>query len=224
MATCTVQFKISRFQPPTIDPPRWDDFSIMVTDTMSILDGLEQIRTGLDASLAFRHSCHHSSCGTCAIRINGEARLACTTRIRSIGTDPIVLKPLDHLPRIADLVVDMAPFFEPIESAWPYAHAEGADSPTTTPVMRLAQCIECGCCVSACAAMDETDVFIGPAAIAAAQRQMAIAPVQVDDLRLAVAGPDGVPACRRHFACNRVCPTRVDPGTAITRLRQSFDQ
>ncbi len=81
MQALTVTFRILRFKPGLIDPPHNQDFTVRLEPRMTVLDGLEQIRLNLDATLLYRHCCHHASCGTCACTINGTPALACTTRI-----------------------------------------------------------------------------------------------------------------------------------------------
>ena len=83
MAGKKIAFDITRYKPGQIDPPRVQSYTVAVDRTMTVLDGLEQIRLTQDATLMYRHSCHHSACGTCACVINGLERLACTTRSNS---------------------------------------------------------------------------------------------------------------------------------------------
>jgi succinate dehydrogenase / fumarate reductase iron-sulfur subunit len=61
----------------TPDNAYYDTFSVPVGRRTTILDALEFIRARHDSSLLYRHSCHHGSCGTCGVIVNGERRLAC---------------------------------------------------------------------------------------------------------------------------------------------------
>ena len=61
-----VRFKVFRYKPGAIDPPRYDTFEVTVGPRTTVLDALEIIRVDDDPSLMYRHSCHHASCGTCA--------------------------------------------------------------------------------------------------------------------------------------------------------------
>ena len=40
----TVTFRILRFKPNRIDPPRYQEFPLKIEPDMSVLDGLEKIR------------------------------------------------------------------------------------------------------------------------------------------------------------------------------------
>lgn len=218
-----IQLKISRFKPGRIDPPRFQTFSLEVTETMTVLDCLEQIRLTRDPTLVYRHSCHHSACGTCACIVNGTERLACLTRVWALATATITLEPLRGFVRIADLAVDMTGFYREIRADWevlrPAEPLVGAAD--STGALRLENCIECGACVSACPAMQAHPAFMGPAALAALHNQMQKVPAGQGPALLArAAAPDGEPMCERALACSRVCPTGVYPARHIADLRR----
>ena len=109
MALKKITLRILRYKPGHIDPPRYQEFSLEADTDMSVLDALETIRLKQDSTLMYRHSCHHSSCGTCACKINGRARLTCSTKIKDLKTSPITLVPLDGYNPIGEQVVDIAP-------------------------------------------------------------------------------------------------------------------
>ena len=56
----------------------------------------------------FRHACHHASCGTCAIRVNGRERLPCITTLGEVwdGRSTLTIEPLRNVPVVADLAID----------------------------------------------------------------------------------------------------------------------
>ena len=87
MTSRTVEFSILRYKPGHIDPPRFQDFRLDVEEGVTVLDALERICLTRDGSLMYRYSCHRSSCGTCACLVNGDERLACTTRVLDLGFD-----------------------------------------------------------------------------------------------------------------------------------------
>lgn len=226
MTARTVGFRISRYKPSHIDPPRFESYRIEVEEGMTVLDVLERIRLTLDGSLMYRRSCHHSSCGTCACLVNGVERLACNTRVLDLGTDTVRLEPLRGFERAGDLTVRMETFYRDIEPGWSYlkpsassAHGE-ADS--GTELLRFEACIECGCCVSACPASRPRPDFMGPAALAAIHNQMAKNPPDADELLQLAGSGRGERWCERALACSRVCPTGVNPARLIADLRREF--
>ena len=52
-------------------------------DRDTVLDLIERVWADLDRTLVFRHACHHASCGTCAVLVDGRERLPCVTFVRS---------------------------------------------------------------------------------------------------------------------------------------------
>ena len=59
-------------------------------------------------SLVFRHACHHGSCGTCTVRVDGRERLPCITPLADVwdGRRVLTIEPLRGVPLIADLAID----------------------------------------------------------------------------------------------------------------------
>ena len=223
----TITFRIERFKPGAIDPPRFQSFHLQVDATTTVLDALEQIRLTLDETLMYRHSCHHSACGTCALRINGSERMACTTRVLDLASDTVVLEPLRGFERLGDLTVEMSGFYRDIDSEWsllrPSEPMEGVAHREDNPPLRLEDCIECGCCVSSCPAAHRHADFMGPAALAALNNEMAKAPADRREALLNTAGSDrGERLCERALNCSRVCPTQVYPARHIADLRRKL--
>ena len=194
---------------------------------MSVLDAVEHIRLHEDPSLMYRHSCHHSSCGTCACKINGKARLMCTTRVAELESEPIILEPLDGLPKRGDLVVDMTGFYGHISEHWGYLHDLGRDEAQNMPegidtFQRFEACIECGSCVSACPVTQKNTEFMGPAALAAINVELQKSAETTEELIDAATGEHGERWCERAIECSRVCPTGVAPAKHIQQLRTTL--
>jgi succinate dehydrogenase/fumarate reductase-like Fe-S protein len=93
--------------------PRYDTFDVELGPSATVLDALVAIRRMQDPSLTFRHSCFHASCGTCAMRVDGQEGLACVTAID--GRTEVRVDPLANLPVVSDLVVEMTPFYDDFE-------------------------------------------------------------------------------------------------------------
>jgi succinate dehydrogenase / fumarate reductase iron-sulfur subunit len=191
---------------------------------MTVLDCLEKIRLEQDSTLMYRHSCHHSSCGTCACNINGAEGLACTTRVHELNAEAITLEPLDGFTCRADLVVDMTEFFEDISEKWTYLKAVGNAAPSNMPpgikqFTRFENCIECGACVSACPVNQKNDKFIGPAVLAAISNELEKDPEKDEALLSLAESKRGVGLCERALNCSRVCPTGVYPARHIIDLQ-----
>ncbi len=208
--------------------PYPQSFDIEVDPDEYVLDGIERIWAYHDRSLAYRHLCHHSTCGACGMRVNGVEKLTCITSIRSVthngGT--IRVDPLRNFPVVSDLVVDMGQFyirldqahFEQVASLNSANLGYEKDTSEGEETERLVDCIECGCCISACPVALTTPAYLGPAVLAAIQHSY----TQDPDARLLDFSDqaDGVWRCHSAFECTAVCPSNVDPAWRIMDLRR----
>lgn len=160
----------------------------------------------------FRHSCHHASCGSCGIRIQGRERLSCITPAFGVARGGVLrLEPLRNFPVLADLVVDMGSLARKLE---------GVKAQVVKDVPSAKQfenCIECGLCISACPIAATSRDYLGPAVLAAAGRNM-----DSIDVRSQVEGSNGVWRCHSAFECTEVCPAGVEPASAIMNLRKEL--
>jgi succinate dehydrogenase / fumarate reductase iron-sulfur subunit len=62
-------------------PARWQRYEVELPAGSTVLEALMHVQERIDGSLAFRRSCRHGICGSCGMRVNGCARLACTTQL-----------------------------------------------------------------------------------------------------------------------------------------------
>jgi len=179
---------------------RLQRYEIEMPDGSTVLEALMAVQDGLDGTLAFRRACRHAICGSCGMRINGCAKLACNTQVSVAmrqaadmarspghpaaagrdGESGILIEPLGNMTVIKDLVTDMDGFWARLRERRPWlfppAAAPGPDdeflvSPKQADV--LAQgvlCLECGICYSDCNAVEAEPRFVGPAALVKAHR------------------------------------------------------
>jgi succinate dehydrogenase / fumarate reductase iron-sulfur subunit len=225
--TQPVEIRILRQQPNGGRTPCLQSFHLQVDSRMTVLDALEQIRIFQDHTLIYRHSCHHSACGTCACMINGTPRLACATRVLDLDDTAVVLEPLAGFPCLGDLVVDMTVFQHRLDPDWSILKkaepVPGASWTEENTALQLEDCIECGACVAACPVSRKTDRFLGPAALAALNRERGkVSGPQNASLLQWASGPYGAAQCDRVLTCSRVCPTRVYPARHIADLRRAL--
>ena len=221
-----VTFKVFRYKPGDIDPPRYDEFKVDVDPRMTVLDALEDIRVSQDATLLYRHSCHHASCGTCAMKANGRNILSCVTNVLELGTDIVVVEPLDVLPLVADLTVDMTFFADRFEPAGMRLLRESEFNPKTErpagvqDYTRYENCIECGACISACPITNTDPQFTGPAGLAALCRALVKGDALPEKLYALADCEHGVWRCHTAMECTAACPSDVDPAGLIMDLRR----
>ncbi|BCY18468.1 succinate dehydrogenase iron-sulfur subunit [Leptolinea sp. HRD-7] len=225
----TITLRISR-QKRGDNHTYWKDYTLTVNPDDSVLDAVENVWAVHDRSLSYRHACHHSTCGACGMRVNGVEKLTCITPIRSVTHDNGIIKvePLRNFPLIADLVVDVAPFFQNLETMRVpsiVTNSQGNLAYEKTPagtenLERLVDCIECGLCVSACP-IASTDIdYVGPAVLAGLQQSLT---ASVDGIDSSLADhQEGAWRCHSAYECSAVCPSDVEPGFRIMDLRKQL--
>ena len=233
MAEGRIVLRIWRSPRPGQDRGGFQEMDVPVdAERDSVLDLIERAWAERDRSIVFRHACHHASCGTCAVRVDGREHLPCITPVSSVwnGQAPLSIEPLRNVPLIADLAVDASAVLESIrELRFPYVRTVEADVRMTCGVAdedvgqaeRFEDCIECLACVSACPVAAGDPEYLGPAVLAAADR-IAEEP-RHEHVRHALDMVDtehGVWQCRSVWACSAVCPSSVDPATRIMDLRR----
>src|SRR5215212_7172199 len=95
-----------------------ETYTVDVRETATLLETLDAIKDTEDGSLAYRKSCRMAVCGSCGMRMDGGAVLACKVAMKPFvdaGHVPVV-SPMGNLPVIKDLVVDMEPFWAKVRA------------------------------------------------------------------------------------------------------------
>ena len=224
--------KVSRYDPESPnEAPHLQQYDLEVEQHFTVLDSLIKVREEIDPSLALRCSCRASICGSCAVRVNGKAHLACKTKITDVSQDgsPVVVEPAGNQKIVKDLVTDQNLFWNKIKSVDPFLQPKGPEPAEeyiasnesminlTTPM----GCIMCGACVSDCTVLEVDKNFLGPAALAKAYRFVADPRDNADNQRLSTLNEyGGAWDCTRCFQCVTVCPKGVAPMDRIMELRE----
>jgi succinate dehydrogenase / fumarate reductase iron-sulfur subunit len=223
---------LQRFNPEQDAKPHDEELRLDVRRGATVLDLLIRVKNELDGSLALRYSCRSAICGSCAMTINGGEKLACRTSVRREleRHGELRIAPLQHLPVIKDLVVDMRPFWGKIRDITPWLSTSMAVPDAVradehdSGYHNVDACIMCGACVGACTVHAVSPGFAGPAALAKVDRFLSDPrePEKLKRARLAVLQEaNGVWDCTRCNYCVEVCPKDVKPMEAIIRLRRA---
>ncbi|MCY4624992.1 MAG: succinate dehydrogenase iron-sulfur subunit [Chloroflexi bacterium] len=229
-----MQAKVSvrRFNPDEEQPKPYDQqYDIEVEEHFTVLDALIKVREEVDGSLALRCSCRAAICGSCAMRVNGHAVLACKARVSQHLSDDgeVRVEPAGNQPVIKDLVVDLEPFWNKVRAVEPYLQpslpepeAEYlAPNEVMLHLVDVMGCIMCGACVSDCTVLEVDPNFLGPAALAKAYRFVADTRDEEDSKRLGLYnGYGGIWDCTRCGECVAACPKGVAPMDRIMALRE----
>ncbi len=231
-----VQFNIIRQNQN--EAPRVCTYSLEVDRSDTILTCLNRIKWEQDGTLAFRKNCRNTICGSCSMRINGRSALACKENVGSeLERSPdgnITVAPMGNMPVIKDLVVDMTGFWDNLEAVQPYVSTSARAIPEReflqTPeerekLDRTGNCILCGACYSECNAREVNPDFVGPHALAKAQRMTADNRDTQTSVRLEQYDSNaGVWGCTRCYYCNSVCPMDVAPMDRISEIKSEILQ
>lgn len=219
----TRRFRVFRFKRGD-EAPRFDAFDVPVGPRTTLLEALRWIQLKRDPTLALRHSCLHASCGTCGVQVNGREVLMCVTSVHDLGRE-ITVEPIANIPVLTDLVVDMREFYADLPDVHPYLRESESVAEAVPPegiehYMRYEDCIECGLCVSACPIVATSERYVGPAALASAQRLVEEPRgTDVEDVLDWADDEDGVWRCHAAFECTEACPSNVNPAARIMALR-----
>jgi fumarate reductase iron-sulfur subunit len=228
----SIQLRVSRYRPDTDEQPHWQEYEVPLRKEWTVLDGLNHVKNEVDTTLSFRWSCRMGICGSCGMNVDGEPKLTCATFLSDYAPGPVTIEPLANFPVVRDLVVDLTDFMEKLPRVKPWiipredhANVEPDVEFLQTPQQldaysQFSMCINCMLCYSACPVYGLDPEFIGPAAIALAERYDLDSRDVGNPQRLDVLiEHDGVWGCTFVGECTRVCPKHVDPASAIQRYK-----
>ncbi|MFQ5927254.1 MAG: 2Fe-2S iron-sulfur cluster-binding protein, partial [Terriglobia bacterium] len=85
--------RIKRFDPERSPNAFWAEYEVEVEPTDRLLDALHSVKWYQDGTLTFRRSCGHGICGSDAMLINGQNRLACKVLVKLLG-QKVTVEPL----------------------------------------------------------------------------------------------------------------------------------
>jgi fumarate reductase iron-sulfur subunit len=223
MAERVLTFNIFRYNPATPEiPPRLQEFQLEETMGMSLFIALNRIREEQDPSLMFDFVCRAAVCGSCALLVNGRPGLACKTLTQDLPQG-VTLMPLPVFKLVGDLSVDTGLwFFKSLNTrieAWihasqpfdPKAAEERMDNPAALKIYEAERCIECGCCIAACAIANMRDDFLGAAGFNHVARFLIDPRDERSPSRFfEVVGTDeGIFGCIGLMGCDFFCPMEI---------------
>src|SRR5947209_17402128 len=239
--------KIRRYDPQSGEAAYWEEHSVEMPETQSVLDAILEVKAVKDGSIGIRCSCQQAICGSCGVRMNGKPGLACNTHLEEaakrghgMGWNPpdegqespvITVEPMGNMPVIRDLIVDMdAVHWKKVRRVTPWLINKEpvpereyiVPHENMVDVTQTMACIQCGACVSDCLAMEVDPLFIGPAALAKAYRFVGDPrdAQHLERLKDLSEDPAGIYDCTHCFNCIDACPKGVDPMNQIMRLRR----
>ena len=231
MANKTVIIKIKRQKSPN-DKSYWDEFELAWKRGMNVISAMMDIaanpvtRDGkMTTPITYDSNCLEEVCGSCAMLINGRARMACSALIDKLE-QPIRIEPLSKFPIIRDLSVDRSVLFENLKRVKAWVPVDGTydlgSGPRVFPQQQeesypLSRCISCCCCMEVCPQFNDKTNFVGAATIAQVKlfNLHPSGKVFKEDRLHALMGEGGIQECGYAQNCVEVCPKDIPLTTAI---------
>ena len=226
----TIALQVARYRPEIEMEPTFQEYVVPCRKDWVVLDALNYIKDNVDTTLSHRWSCRMGICGSCGMTVNGEPKLTCATFLNDYAPGPVRVEPLQNFPVVRDLVVEISDFMAKLSAVKPWIIRE-TDKPLTdgeyrqTPEQldeykQYSMCINCLLCYAACPVYGLDPKFIGPAAIALAQRYNLDSRDQgAGERNEVLAEHEGIWGCTFVGECTRACPKHVDPAGAIQRYK-----
>ena len=229
-----VLFKIRRQSSPN-DKPHWEEFELVHKPGMNVISSLMEIaanpvtREGKPTTpITYESNCLEEVCGSCAMLINGKARMACSALVDKLE-QPIRLEPLSKFPVIRDLATDRSVLFENLKRVKAWVPVDGTYDLGPGPRMTmeeqeaaypLSRCISCCCCMEVCPQFNEHTGFVGAAAIS----QVRLFNTHVTGKALkrerlaALMGDGGIHECGYAQNCVEACPKDIPLTLSIAEV------
>lgn len=217
-----VQIHVTRYNPEVDTRPEIQTYTLPFVSTMTVMQALEYL-WDQGEYIAFRSNCREFTCGSCAILINGEPRLACMTVLQ----DGMKLEPLSLFPTLRDLVVDQTKLLKKYSNLrlWPDNPRICFDDFRVSPqtIKRYSdiysRCVECYCCLESCPSVAvDWESYAGPMLMIQLARVSEHPLDQEDRLKMALA--NGLYLCTTCKKCEEVCPLSLScPRDVTERFR-----
>src|SRR6201993_284074 len=243
MAPSTIKVEIKRQSNPDA-PATTEKFEVPYRPGMNITSLLGEIALNpVDVSgrattpITYDSNCLEEICGSCAMLINGKARMACSALVDKLE-QPIKLEPFSKFPVVRDLAVDRHFMFEslkrvkawiPIDGTYDLGEGPRMAPETQEKAYKLSTCISCGSCLEVCPQVTGTKQgdFVG-AAIISQVRLFNMHPtgaMHAHERITALMQPGGVQDCANAQNCVQACPKNIPLTESIADVnRQAWKQ
>ena len=234
MANNTTIIQIKRQANPG-SKPYWEEFELPYTPGRNLTSALMEIaanpvtRDGKATTpITYDSSCLEEVCGSCAMLINGRARMACSALLDKLE-QPIKLEPFSKFPVVRDLAVDRGVLFEdlrlvkawvPIDGTYDLGPGPRLSMEEQEVAYPLSRCISCCCCMEACPQFNESTGFVGAAAISQVQlfNTHPTGKALKRERLAALMGDGGIQECGYAQNCVEICPKDIPLTRSISEV------
>ncbi len=230
----TVLIKIKRQDAPE-SAPYWEEFELTKKPGMNVISSFMDIaqnpvtKDGKKTTpIVYDSNCLEEVCGSCAMLINGKARMACSALIADLE-QPISIEPFSKFPVVRDLSVDRSVLFENLKKTKAWVQIDGTydlgPGPRVAPEVQeqtypLSRCISCCCCMEACPQFNDSTGFVGAATISQVRlfNSHPTGAVLKPDRLTALMGDGGIQECGYAQNCVEVCPKDIPLTKSISEV------
>jgi fumarate reductase iron-sulfur subunit len=189
----------------------------------TLLEALQNIKSTVDNTLTFSSGCRSSVCGSCAMRVNEQEVLACAYKIQ----DGDRVEPLNNMPLIRDLVVDMDTSLQTNANAKAWI-TQFMQTPLTHEDEKInevqSDCILCGSCYSSCPVYAVNGEFLGPFALTRVWKYVSDKREGEAKGKIDTVQTNGIWDCTLCNNCTVVCPQNISSKADIEKLRAKSAQ
>jgi succinate dehydrogenase / fumarate reductase, iron-sulfur subunit len=230
----SVIIKIRRQDNPN-QASRWEEFELAYKPNMNVISCLMEIaanpitRDGKATTpITYDSNCLEEVCGSCAMLINGRARMACSALVDNLE-QPIRLEPFSKFPVVRDLATDRSVIFENLKAVKAWVPVDGTYDLGPGPRMTmheqeaaypLSRCISCCCCMEVCPQFNDSTVFVGAATISQVRlfnTHPTGAALKRERLA-ALMGDGGIQECGYAQNCVEICPKDIPLTKSISEV------
>jgi succinate dehydrogenase / fumarate reductase iron-sulfur subunit len=231
-----INIEVQRFNPETDEKPYMQTYEVeeSILEGMTIFDALAYVKDKMDSTLTYRAFCRSAICGSCAMRINERAKLACKEQILfHVRNGKVIIKPLENAKIIRDLTVDVDEALDKLKKLKPWLEEDPKKVPESTKSESLVlpeefahydhmtDCILCMACYGSCSAEKADSNYAGPFQFTKALRFIKDSRDGVDiDERVQLCVDNGVWDCVQCQMCLAACPKGITPADDIQELRR----
>jgi succinate dehydrogenase / fumarate reductase iron-sulfur subunit len=230
----SVIIKIKRQDNPSAQS-HWEEFELDWHAGMNVISSLMEIarnpvtREGKPTTpITYDSNCLEEVCGSCAMLINGRARMACSALVDKLD-QPIRLEPFTKFPVVRDLAVDRSVLFENLKAVKAWVPIDGSydlgSGPRMTPEAQeeaypLSSCISCCCCMEACPQFNDDTGFVGAATISQVRlfNSHPTGSALKRERLAALMGDGGIQECGYAQNCVEVCPKDIPLTRSISEV------
>ena len=230
----TVLFQIKRQSSPA-EKSHWEEFELEWHPGMNVISSMMGIarnpvtRDGKTTTpITYDSNCLEEVCGSCAMLINGRARMACSALVDNLE-QPIRIEPLSKFPVVRDLSVDRNVIFEnlkrvkawvPIDGTYDLGSGPRVSMEAQEEAYPISRCISCCCCMEVCPQFNEDTGFVGAATIA--QVRLFNTHPTGESLKrerlAALMGDGGIQECGYAQNCVEICPKDIPLTRSISQV------